>query len=91
MANIAKPVLLGMLAEKTKLSKNQVDEVFDALIEVIQGEVLGKGESLPIPGLGKFDRKIRSARIGRNPKDGTAVQIPEKTSVVFKAASAMKK
>ncbi|MCX5686354.1 MAG: HU family DNA-binding protein, partial [Candidatus Omnitrophica bacterium] len=40
---------------------------------------------------GVFKVKTRKPRIGRNPKTGTTVSIPERKVVTFKAGMVMKK
>lgn len=88
---MTKPELLGLLAEKSGVSKQNVDEVFDVLIEVITEKVHGEGDTVSIPGLGTFKQKVTNARTGRNPRTGESVQIAAKKKVVFSAASALKK
>lgn len=70
-----KSQLIDLLAEKTRLTKNQSEHVFDAAIEIIQAAV-SKGEEVKIVGFGTFSRVARKARPGRNPKTGEKVTIP---------------
>jgi len=51
---------------------------------------LVQGERIEIRGFGGFDRHHRPPHIGRNPKTGEAVQIPEKVTVHFKPGKNMK-
>lgn len=88
---MTKPELLNLLTSKSELSKQNVDSVLDALIEVVSEEVHQKGDSINIPGLGVFKQKVTNARTGRNPRIGESVQIASKKKVVFSAASALKK
>lgn len=44
------------------------------------------GEEALLPGVGKFTRKQREARVGRNPRTGEEVQIASKRVVSFKPA-----
>jgi len=86
---MTKPELLKLLASKSGSHTSQVDAHLDALIEVIREEVLEKGEDVNIPGLGVFKQKLKAAGTARNPGTGETVNTVAKTSVVFKAASAM--
>ena len=54
-----------------------------ATLAVIK-EAIGRGESVKIPGFGAFIHKTRKARIGRNPRTGEAVAVPERHGVRFK-------
>lgn len=47
-------------------------------------EMLRDGETVRFVGFGEFTVKQRAARIGRNPKDNTAVKIPPQNKPVFK-------
>ncbi len=59
----------------------------EAIVSTIFNEItqaLAKGKRIEIRGFGVFSTRIRKARIGRNPKAGTAVKIPEKRVPCFK-------
>lgn len=45
---------------------------------------LAKGQRIEIRGFGSFDLNHRPARVGRNPKTGEKVQVPEKFVPHFK-------
>lgn len=47
-------------------------------------KVLSKGETVRFVGFGEFTVRQRAARIGRNPKDNTIVEIPPQNKPVFK-------
>src|SRR5713226_3031863 len=47
---------------------------------------LVKGQCIEIRGFGSFGLNHRPARVGRNPKSGEKVQVPEKYVPHFKAA-----
>ena len=75
------------LAEKTGLSKADVERVLDetanlAYVEAKNGFVM--------PGIGKLVLVNRKARTGRNPATGETIQIPAKTVVKFRVAKACK-
>ncbi len=89
MAKMTKSQLMGHLAEKSGLSKKEVQSFMDLLTETAYGEVKSSGE-FTLPGLGKLVKKHRAARMGRNPATGETIQIPAKTVVKFRVAKAAK-
>lgn len=66
-----------------------VEATLDALVDVAAAELLGGGE-IPLPGLGKFRGRATKARSGRNPRTGTAVDIPAGKKVVFTTCKELK-
>ena len=53
--------------------------VLDEIIKAI-----AKGENVQIRGFGSFKSRRLKTRIGRNPKDGSRIEIPAKQSVQWK-------
>ena len=53
--------------------------VLDEIIKAI-----AKGENVQIRGFGSFKNRQLKTRIGRNPKDGSRIEIPAKQSVYWK-------
>ena len=53
--------------------------VLDEIIKAIT-----KGENVQIRGFGSFKNRQLKTRIGRNPKDGSTIEIPAKQSVRWK-------
>ncbi len=89
MAKMTKSQLLGVLATETGLSKKQVVEFLDKVVNLAYREAKTQGEFV-LPGLGKLVKVKREARIGRNPATGEQIQIPAKTVVKFRIAKAAK-
>jgi DNA-binding protein HU-beta len=83
---MSKTELIDKLAAEVALPKTKVKEVVDAFVKAIN-EGLATNGKVSLSGLGNFSKTVRKARSGRNPKTGETIQIPEKTSVKFKAAS----
>jgi DNA-binding protein HU-beta len=79
--------IVAAIAEKTGLTKKQVDEVLAAQAELAYQEAAA---GFTIPGIGKLAVVQRSARSGRNPATGETIQIPAKKSVKFRVAKAAK-
>ena len=62
-----------------------VNEVFDTI-----KNTLASGEKVTIAGFGTFEVVERAARTGRNPKDGSTIQIPASKAPKFKASKNFK-
>jgi len=86
---MSKSALLGMLAEKTNMSRKDVASMWDMIVETAYSQAKSAGE-FTLPGLGKLVKKQRAARQGRNPATGETIQIPAKTVVKFRVAKAAK-
>ena len=89
MAKMTKSELLSRLAEGGTMSKKEVGEFLDKMVNLAYKEVKSSGEFV-IPGLGKLVKVRREARMGRNPATGAQIQIPAKTVVKFRIAKAAK-
>ncbi|NTW22964.1 HU family DNA-binding protein [Candidatus Falkowbacteria bacterium] len=89
MAKMTKSALVASLADKTGLSKKQVDGFFAALSEMAYKEVKKAGEFV-VPGFGKMVKAKRKARMGVNPATGAKIKIAAKTVVKFRLAKAAK-
>jgi DNA-binding protein HU-beta len=55
--------------------------------QAVMVEELGHQGEFTLPGIGSLKRKTRAARIGRNPRTGETIQIPEKQVVQFKTTA----
>ena len=86
---MSKSALLGMLAEKTSMSRKDVAAMWDMIVDTAYKQAKTVGE-FTLPGLGKLVKKNRAARQGRNPATGATIQIPAKTVVKFRVAKAAK-
>jgi nucleoid DNA-binding protein len=77
-----KTELVQTLSRKTCIPQRQINEILNALLELIIDEV-SEGRSVKLLNFGKFERRDRRGRVGRNPKTGDRVVIPDQTVVVF--------
>lgn len=89
MAGMTKSALMSALADKTGLSKKDVNGFVDTLVNLAYTEVKKNGVFV-VPGIGKLVKMKRAARQGRNPATGATIQIPAKTVVKFRVAKAAK-
>ena len=51
---------------------------------------LSRGQRIEIRGFGSFDLNYRPPRLGRNPKSGSSVEVPEKHVPHFKAGKELR-
>ena len=72
-----------------EVSKKDLATILDGIIETIKVNV-ASGEKIALAGFGTFEAVKRAARTGRNPKDGSTIQIPASKSPKFKAGKAFK-
>jgi integration host factor subunit beta len=82
---MTKSKLINLLASRFsqlvyKDAELSVKTILDAM-----GETLSKGKRIEIRGFGSFSLNYRPPRLGRNPKTGSKVEVPEKYVPHFKA------
>jgi DNA-binding protein HU-beta len=85
-----KSELLKVLATSANVNQTQADAVLSAFTTVLTSEVLIKGDSITIPGLGTFKQSKSAARTGRNPQTGAAISIPASVKIHFSMSSSLK-
>jgi len=84
-----KTELIAKVAEKTALSKKDVNEVINTAIEIIE-EALKNGEKVSFIGFGSFEVVTRAPRVATVPGTKKKVKIPETKSVKFKPGKQLK-
>ena len=62
-----------------------VESIFDSVVRALR-----TGDKIEIRGFGSFRTRQRLARIGRNPKTGTRVEVPPKRIPYFKPSKELK-
>ena len=75
--------------ENPHLYQRDVERIVNTVFSEIT-EALAKGDRVELRGFGAFSVKSRDARIGRNPKTGEPVAIPQKKMPFFKMGKSMK-
>ncbi|RZT02995.1 HU family DNA-binding protein [Cuneatibacter caecimuris] len=84
-----KKELVAAIAEKSEVTKKDVEKVMQSFTEVVSEE-LAKGEKIQMVGFGTFEVAERAEREGRNPKSGEVMTIAASKSPKFKAGKALK-
>ncbi len=87
---MTKKDIVMKIAEDTGLKQIDVKLVVQKTLDSITGAVAA-GKTVELRNFGVFKVKTRRPRIGRNPKTGVTVSIPERKVVTFKSGMIMKK
>lgn len=82
--------LVTALAERfPQLSPRDADIAARAILDAMS-DTLIKGQRIEIRGFGSFSINRRAARVGRNPRSGEQVMVPEKRTPHFKVGKALR-
>lgn len=81
---VTKSELIERIAERqTLLGYKDVELAVKSILELM-AQTLANGERIEIRGFGSFSLHYRPSRVGRNPKTGEPVSLPEKFVPHFK-------
>ena len=75
--------VIEALSGKTGLPKSEAQKAVHGIIDIMT-EALANGEDVSLLGFGAIQVVRRSARSGRNPKTGIAMNIPARNGVRFR-------
>ena len=78
-----KAELIEALADKAGVQKQSAKQLLDAYIDIVT-EKISQKEEIVIVGFGTLTPRSQNTRLALNPKTGTKVQIPARTTVKFK-------
>ncbi len=85
-----KSELVQRIADRnTHLYPRDIENIVSAILDEVV-KALARGDRVELRGFGAFSRKGRSARIGRNPRTGDAVEVEEKFVPVFKTGKELR-
>ena len=77
--------LITKLAEENpNLKAREVERIVDVIFDEIAA-ALERGDRVELRGFGAFSVRKRDARVGRNPRTGTTVQVEAKRVPFFRA------
>jgi len=85
-----KAELIDAIASEAKLSKADAGRALDGFVNATT-KALKKGDRVALVGFGSFSVAKRSARKGRNPQTGKAINIKAKKVAKFKAGAVLAK
>ena len=86
---MTKKDIIMKISEETGLKQVDVKEVVQRTFDIII-ESLRRGDNIELRNFGIFKVKTRKGRVGRNPRTGDSVSIPDKKVVSFKSGMKMK-
>ena len=87
---MTKSDLIAQLAERfPQLVAKDADFAVKMILDALS-EALVKGDRIEIRGFGSFSLNYRPPRVGRNPKSGDKVSVPEKWVPHFKAGKELR-
>ena len=85
-----KSELVQRIAERNPhLYQRDVENVINAILDEI-AEAMARGDRVELRGFGAFSVKRRNARVGRNPRTGTHVEVQEKSVPFFKTGKELR-
>lgn len=88
-----KTELINALHERMKdmspITKGEAELAVGATLDIITDE-LAAGNKVSLIGFGTFEPTTHTARTGRNPRTGEAIEIPASKGVKFKAGKTLK-
>ena len=85
---MTKTELAANVAQKAGITKKDADSYLNVVFDVIK-QALVEGDKVQIIGFGTFENRERSARKGRNPRNGEEIDIPASKLPSFKAGKAL--
>lgn len=75
--------------ENPHLFQRDVERIVNTIFEEII-DAMARGERVELRGFGAFSVKKRDARMGRNPRTGESVPVPEKHVPFFKTGKLLR-
>ncbi len=86
---MTKRELVIQVANKLEVTQSDVAKIVEGTFDIIS-EALAEGQRWELRDFGVFEVKTRASRIGRNPRTGDQVPVPERRVVTFRPGKRMK-
>ncbi len=86
---MTKRELVIRVANKLGMTQSDVSKIVEGAFDTI-AKSLAKGHRWELRDFGVFEVKTRASRIGRNPRTGEQVPVPERRVVTFRPGKFMK-
>lgn len=86
---MTKRELVIAVANKLGMTQSDVAKVIEGTFDAIS-KALAEGHRWELRDFGVFEVKTRASRIGRNPRTGDQVPVPERRVVTFRPGKRMK-
>ncbi len=81
--------LVEKVSQQTGLNKVVVKNIIDSFLINLR-QALEQGERIELRNFGVFQVRRRGAKVGRNPRTGERVEIPERRKIIFKPSKSFK-
>jgi integration host factor subunit beta len=78
-----------LAARFAQLTQKDAESAVKALVDAMSNAMV-RGHRIEVRGFGSFSVSYRAPRIGRNPRSGESVSIPEKRVPHFKTGKALR-
>ncbi len=82
-------LILRLAEENPHLFQRDIERIVTTVFDEISA-ALARGDRVELRGFGAFSVKAREARIGRNPRTGEAVRVPQKHIPFFKSGKELR-
>ena len=86
---IKSELIQKLTEENPHLYQRDVERIVSTVFNEITG-ALSRGDRVELRGFGAYSVKKRDARMGRNPRTGAAVPVPEKHVPFFKTGKELR-
>ncbi len=86
---MTKAEIAQKIMQKTGMSRKQSLDALELFIKSIK-KALKDGDKVSLVGFGTFYVKPKNSRMGRNPRSGEKIEIPDKNVPVFKPGKSFK-
>ena len=86
---MTKAGIVESVYERVGVSKREATDFVEAVFETMK-ETLEAGENIKVSGFGKFEVHQKGRRMGRNPRTGVEIEIPERKVLRFKVSAVLK-
>lgn len=86
---MTKAGIVNYVYENVGVNKKEATDFVEAVFETMK-ETLEGGDSIKISGFGKFEVREKGKRVGRNPRTGIEIEIPERKVLRFKISQVLK-
>jgi DNA-binding protein HU-beta len=81
--------MIDIIATKTGNTRKDIEKMLQALNEATT-EALTSGDKVAFSGFGSFEVRTRAAHMGRDPRTGNPLEIPETKTVAFRPGKILK-
>lgn len=86
---LTKANIVDTVYSRTDLTKKDSSKYVNEVLELMK-ETLEGGDEIKVSGFGKFEVRHKDERMGRNPRTGDEILIPERKVLRFKVSQVLK-